>query len=123
MSIFGEPGARRPRRRTLAALLAAFVVPAAVAAVTARTDPAARAAVQPKAAAPAAATRGYQLRCWQYGRLIFEEFTRDSPPESAQDVLRLHDGGGGPLLLLETSNATCLLKAAPTPATSKSVPR
>ncbi len=107
------------RRWALSGLVAALVVPLAAAGVTSKEENAASAPVaQPKAKAsakPAAAPPGYRLRCWQEGRLILEETTRDAPPESALDVLRLHDRNGGTLLLLETANATCLLNAATTP--------
>jgi hypothetical protein len=91
-------------------------------AITGKSEQAANDA-RPAKAATAAAPPTYHLRCWQYGRLIFEEVTRDSPAASTQDVLRLHDRRGGPLVLLETGNSTCLITAAEAPTRSKSVPR
>lgn len=74
-------------------------------------------AMQPKAGA--GTTRGeragYELRCWQEGRLILQEHFLRAPPESAADALRLNDTAGRPVRVLETTNATCLLKAVPTP--------
>ncbi len=57
------------------------------------------------------ASGGYELRCWQYGRLIMEENLLQLPPESSSDALRMNDSAGRPVRVLETANATCLLKA------------
>jgi hypothetical protein len=63
----------------------------------------------PKAPPPAPS---YLLRCWQYGRLIFEEL--DLPMqaglEAAAPKLKLLDAAGQPLILSETRNATCILR-------------
>lgn len=58
---------------------------------------------------------GFELRCWQYGRLILEEHMLRLPPESASDVLRMTDKADRPVRILHTANATCLLKARPNP--------
>jgi len=64
--------------------------------------------------------RGYQLRCWQYGRLVFEENgVRLDPNDGARDAsaaggrqrLRVRDREGQPIIVTETANATCLLRA------------
>ncbi|MDO9599365.1 MAG: hypothetical protein Q7J47_16735 [Azoarcus sp.] len=74
-------------------------------------------AMQPKAetGVSGAARSGYELRCWQEGRLILQEHFLRAPPESSADALRMNDGAGRPVRVLETANATCLLKAVPTP--------
>lgn len=118
MSTFVETA----RRWALPALLAALAVPIAAAGITGKVDAAPPSSSQPKAKASPAAPPSYQLRCWQYGRLILEEVTRDIPSESALDVMRLHDRNGGQVLLMETNNATCLVKTAP-PAPPKSIAR
>ena len=55
----------------------------------------------------------YLLRCWQYGRLIFEEL--DLPMqaglEAATPKMKLQDAAGLPLFVSETKNATCILRA------------
>ena len=54
----------------------------------------------------------YLLRCWQYGRLIFEEL--DLPMQAglqaATPKMKLLDAAGLPLFVSETKNATCLLR-------------
>jgi hypothetical protein len=54
----------------------------------------------------------YLLRCWQYGRLIFEEL--DLPMqaglEAATPKMKLLDASGLPLFVSETKNATCILR-------------
>jgi hypothetical protein len=57
---------------------------------------------------------GQQLRCWQYGRLIFEENGIVAPAESASYALRMHadDASRTPVLLVNTGSATCLIKGA-----------
>jgi hypothetical protein len=56
---------------------------------------------------------GYVLRCWQDGRLILEEQHVSLPiaPDSAQTKLQLQDRNRQPLLVAETRNATCLVRA------------
>jgi hypothetical protein len=56
----------------------------------------------------------YQVRCWQYGRLLFEE--RDI--ELSGDVvsglqLRGTDRNRQPLMVSDTGNATCLIRSLP----------
>lgn len=59
---------------------------------------------------PAAGT--YQIRCWQLGRLLFEENRIALPPDIARNGLRLHatDRHGKPIYLADTANATCLIR-------------
>lgn len=58
---------------------------------------------------------GYELRCWQEGRLILQENYLQLPADSAADVLRLNDRNGQRVRVLETKNATCLLKKVSAP--------
>lgn len=71
-------------------------------------------AMQPKRDVRAGAS-GYQLRCWQEGRLIVQENYLQVPPPSASDAMRMEDRDGRPVRVLETANATCLLKAVAEP--------
>jgi hypothetical protein len=77
-------------------------------------------AERPVADRPVAATPGlYQVRCWQHGRLLFEE--RDI--ELSGDVvsglkLRGTDRYRQPLMVSDTGNATCLIRSNP-PAARK----
>jgi hypothetical protein len=64
---------------------------------------------------------GYVLRCWQDGKLILEEQHVSAPiaPDAAQTKLQLQDRNRQPLVVAETRNATCLVRAqAPTKARS-----
>lgn len=123
MSTFDKPAATHDRGRPVrvAALLGvalAMTLSMAVRAEADAEDATLRiAAMQPEPgpAVPGAARAGFELRCWQYGRLILEEHSLQLPPESASDVLRMTDAAGRPVRVLHTANATCLLKARPTP--------
>ena len=57
--------------------------------------------------------RTYQLRCWQYGRLVFEEngVRFDLKDEGHRQRLRGTDRQGLAVILTDTSNATCLIRA------------
>lgn len=80
------------------------------------TDPTAEA---PKAAVPAS-TVGYRLRCWQYGRLLFDEGPVMLGAEARQQArLVATDRQGASLLVTDAGGATCLARAmgpAPNPA-------
>ena len=72
--------------------------------------------VQPGVASGAnGANHGYTLRCWQDGRLILEEQHVSMPPgvDAGNTRLRVQDRNQRPLLIAETRNATCLVKAGP----------
>lgn len=72
---------------------------------------------EPAASAPGATPAApkpagdYQIRCWQYGRLLFEE-NHVALPDTAQYGLRVSgkDRNGQPLFVAETKNATCLIR-------------
>jgi hypothetical protein len=66
-------------------------------------------------AAPAAPKSGaYQVRCWQHGRLLFEENHISLPADAAQYSLKVSgtDRKGQPIYVAETKNATCLIRQA-----------
>ena len=54
----------------------------------------------------------YNLRCWQYGRLILEESDLAPPEDGTARVLVLRQAAQAKaqLYLIETHNSTCLLK-------------
>jgi hypothetical protein len=56
---------------------------------------------------------GYQIRCWQQGRLLFEENQISLPTEGARKALRISatDRAGRPIYITDTDNATCLIRA------------
>jgi hypothetical protein len=63
--------------------------------------------------APAKPVGNYQIRCWQYGRLLFEE-NHVALPDMARYGLRIGgtDATGRPLYVAETQHATCLIRPA-----------
>ncbi|HJV95903.1 MAG TPA: hypothetical protein VJ608_07690 [Albitalea sp.] len=75
------------------------------------TPPAKPPVVAEKPAKPAAA---YQIRCWQYGRLLFEENHVMLPADSAKYGVKMAgtDRKGQPIYVAETNNATCLIRGA-----------
>jgi len=67
--------------------------------------------------APAAQTAkaaAYQMRCWQYGKLLFEENLASLPSDGSQYSLKVSgtDRNGHPVYVAETKNATCLIRNA-----------
>jgi hypothetical protein len=55
----------------------------------------------------------YQIRCWQQGRLLFEENHVSLPADSARYGLKMAgaDRNGKPVYVADTSNATCLIRS------------
>ena len=92
---------------TLATMLASTIAAAGVS--TLEAGPVAASA--PKAAARAAGP--WQIRCWQDGRLLFEE-NGISLPDGAQypTLITGTDRQGRPVYVAETRNATCLIRQA-----------
>ncbi len=70
---------------------------------------------KPAAAAPAKPGGPYQIRCWQYGRLLFEENLAALPADNTKYSLKVagSDRKGQPMYVAETNNATCLIRSAP----------
>ena len=99
------------RAAALALALAALLAPtiAAAGVSTLDTGPAAAPGAKP---APRAAGP-WQIRCWQDGRLLFEE-NGISLPDAAQypAVIAGADRLGRPVYVAETRNATCLIRQA-----------
>lgn len=63
---------------------------------------------------PASRTGGaYQIRCWQYGKLVFEEndLAIDLGKSDYATKLRGTDRKGSALYVADTKNATCLIKS------------
>lgn len=91
--------------------VAAVLVPAAslatVSTVPARDTPARAAPAGP------GADGSYQIRCWQHGRLLFEENRISLHADGARQALKITatDGDGRPLYVAETDSATCLIRA------------
>lgn len=58
-------------------------------------------------------TYNYQMRCWQHGRLLFEQNLHDLPTEGSRYQLKVSgsDRNGRPVYVAETNNATCLIRS------------
>jgi hypothetical protein len=87
----------------------------AVAAVSLATiNPSAATVTSPTPAADdAGAAReraGYHLRCWQEGRLLFEDSPVTLPASPAAMRVVAHDRSGRPIYLLELAHAMCQLR-------------
>ncbi len=104
--------------RWIGAALVALAVPAALAGIAASAAPgtiadadAAAAAAAPR---PAPAGGGYQIRCWQYGRLLFEENRVTLPADAARYGIKMAgtDRRNKPIYVADTRNATCLIRSA-----------
>ncbi|WP_280150895.1 hypothetical protein [Piscinibacter sp. XHJ-5] len=66
----------------------------------------------PPAARAASGETLYQVRCWQYGRLLFEERDLTLPPEVAGGLkLRGTDRNRQPVYVADTGSATCLIRS------------
>ncbi|OUL98120.1 hypothetical protein [Variovorax sp. JS1663] len=72
-----------------------------------------------RVAARAPAQKGpgtYQLRCWQYGRLLFDEGPVTLGPETRQGAkLVAFDRNGGTLIVTDTGWTTCLARPSAAP--------
>jgi hypothetical protein len=89
-----------------AVLLLALLAPALVTAGVVGTEILGKGGTRPA---------GYTLRCWQEGRLILEEQHVSLPPmvDAASTRLQVLDRQQQPMIVAETRNATCLVKARP----------
>jgi hypothetical protein len=68
----------------------------------------------PGAKKPPPAPTAYHVRCWQYGRLLFEERDLQVPPEVIGGIkLRGTDRNKQPVVVTDTGSATCLVRAVP----------
>jgi hypothetical protein len=55
----------------------------------------------------------YQMRCWQHGRLLFEQNLVELPTDGSRYQLKVSgsDRYGRPVYVAETSIATCLIRS------------
>ncbi len=56
---------------------------------------------------------GYLLRCWQYGRLLFEEEVLDAPDGAVRYRTRLNEAERSTIYLLEVNNSLCSVRSSP----------
>ena len=58
----------------------------------------------------------YQLRCWQYGRLLFDEGPVTLGPEAREGAKMVAlDRNGGAVIVTEAGEATCIARPSPPP--------
>ena len=98
------------------ALVLALLIPVSAMCGVSTTDSAEPAKPVPAPAATpkvAKAHGGYQIRCWQEGRLLFEENHIALPVDSTRYSVRMSgtDRNGKPPNVVETTNATCLVRS------------
>lgn len=108
---------REPHRGLFSGLLSrasvlALLIPISALSGVSTTD-APEAAKPPATPKVAKAHGGYQIRCWQEGRLLFEENHVALPADSTRYAVRMSgtDRNGKPIYVAETTNATCLIRS------------
>lgn len=111
--MFSRNNASRARRLKLAgATLLALLVPFAASSIVSTTElkETPGAIATDRETYPAGT---YQLRCWQFGRLLFEENHISLPLDSARFGIKLagSDRNGKPIYVVDSKTATCLLRA------------
>jgi hypothetical protein len=130
---------RRPRdaHRGRRLATAAAVVVGALATVVLLPDVGATARVNERGASPApspapataAAQNGkaaatYQLRCWQYGRLLFDEGPVTLSPDARQAArVVAYDRNGAAVIVTDTGGTTCMARPFSTAAPHPALPR
>lgn len=125
-------GAAGKRGRILAGVGAVVAVAAAAAALVqmplgafAGIAPGSVERASQPARPPAVATRAastYQLRCWQYGRLLFDEGPVTLGPDAKQGARFVAtDRNGGALIVTDNGVTTCLARPSQ-PAPSLALP-
>ncbi len=80
-------------------------------------------ALSSTAAANQKAPGTYQLRCWQYGRLLFDEGPVTLGAEARRSAsLVAIDRHGAPLIVTDAGGTTCLARPFAAPANSSAAP-
>jgi hypothetical protein len=98
---------------TALAMVLLLVVPVMASSGASRIEP--RATSPAGADAQRAADTRYEMRCWQQGRLVFEQNLAELPTiDASHYALKVSgtDRDGRPVYVAETSNATCLVRKA-----------
>jgi hypothetical protein len=100
----------------LGAALATGLTALALGVVMAQTS-APRPGSTPAASSSVRLLHAYQLRCWQYGRLVLEEGLAHPPAEGTPHSIRLQGSPGASTVysLFDTGSSTCLVKPAVLP--------
>lgn len=98
---------------TLPLPLVAAAAVAAAAVLALLLPPAAQAGITAAEGAESLKQGHYQIRCWQQGRLLFEENHISLPADSAKYGIKMNgtDRNGKPIYVADTANATCLIRS------------
>ena len=74
-------------------------------------------------ARPAPVREGFRIRCWQHGRLLFEESIAEVPQAFAGQAMALPSGESvkGTVYLLNSPTGMCLVKPTDAPSRNLSV--
>jgi hypothetical protein len=116
-----QRGARLAATSVLALLAGAALLlqllPGAVAGITSSDDdPVVSRAPPPSALPNRKSSSGFRLRCWQDGRLLFDEGPVTLGPEARQSAsLVAIDRNGGALIVTDAGGTTCLARPFPPP--------
>jgi len=90
------------------AIVSTLLVPLLVAAGTVASE------TSPPELPPVTASGLFQVRCWQYGRLLFEEREVQLTSDIAAGLkLRASDRNKLLVYVTDTGNATCLIRGTP----------
>jgi len=90
------------------AIVSTLLVPLLVAAGTVASE------TSPPEQPPVTASGLFQVRCWQYGRLLFEEREVQLTSDIAAGLkLRASDRNKLLVYVTDTGNATCLIRGTP----------
>jgi hypothetical protein len=96
---------------TAMAMLALLMMPLLASSGVTRSEP--RPMVQPASCRAAdEVARGYQMRCWQHGRLTLEQCLPALPADPSHSLLKVSssDRFGRPVYMAEMRDATCLIR-------------
>ena len=98
--------------KALLALAAALGLTAVAVSVVMAQTPAAKSSSPPLVSSSVRLLHAYQLRCWQYGRLVLEEWLSQPPAEGTPQSIRLQGSQGSVSVytLIDTGSSTCLVK-------------
>ena len=96
---------------TALSMVLLLVVPVMASSGVTRSEPRETA---PDADAVALADSSYEMRCWQRGRLVFEQNLAELPSiDGTHYTMRVSgtDRDGHPVFVAETTHATCLVRS------------
>jgi hypothetical protein len=96
---------------TAMAMLALLMMPVLASSGVSRGEP--RASAKPVSCRAAdEVALGYQMRCWQHGRLMLEQCVPGLPSDPSRSPLKVSssDRQGQPVYMAEMRDATCLIR-------------